>query len=35
MNTEEELTTAFQELEEGTFIKTGRKVKPSKTFYQN
>jgi len=34
MNTEEELAKAFQELEEGTFIKTGRTVKPSKDFYR-
>ena len=35
MNTQEELKIAFQELEQGTFIRTGRIVKPSKTFYQN
>jgi redox-sensitive bicupin YhaK (pirin superfamily) len=35
MNTQEELKIAFQELEQGTFIRTGRTVKPSKTFYQS
>ncbi len=34
MNTEEELALAFQELEEGTFIKTGKTVKPSTGFYR-
>jgi redox-sensitive bicupin YhaK (pirin superfamily) len=34
MNTEEELALAFQELEEGTFIKTGKTVKPSTDFYR-
>lgn len=34
MNTEKELAKAFQELEEGTFIKTGRTVKPSRDFYR-
>ena len=35
MNTQEELKIAFQELEQGTFIRTGRIVKPSKTFYKS
>jgi hypothetical protein len=35
MNTQEELAKAFQELDQGTFIKTGRKVKPSKSFYRS
>ena len=34
MNSEEELATAFRELEEGTFIKAGRKVTPSTSFYR-
>ena len=34
MNTEKELVEAFQELEEGSFIKTGRNVRPSRGFYQ-
>ena len=34
MNTEEELAKTFQELEEGTFIKTGRTVKSSRDFYR-
>ena len=34
MNSEEELATAFRELEEGTFIKAGRKVSPSTSFYR-
>jgi len=35
MNSQEELAKAFQELEEGTFIKTGRTVKPSRSFYRS
>lgn len=35
MNTEEELIRAFRELDEGTFIKDGGKVKPSSGFYRN
>ena len=35
MNTQEELAKAFQELDQGTFIKTGRTVKPSKNFYRS
>lgn len=35
MNTEEELAKAFQELERGTFIKTGRTVEPSIGFYRS
>lgn len=35
MNTQEELENAFQELDEGTFIKTGRTVKPSRDFYRS
>jgi redox-sensitive bicupin YhaK (pirin superfamily) len=35
MNSEEELAKAFQELEEGTFIRAGRRVKPSRTFYRS
>ena len=35
MNTQEELTKAFQELDQGTFIKTGRTVKPSRNFYRS
>jgi redox-sensitive bicupin YhaK (pirin superfamily) len=35
MNTQEELAKAFQELDQGTFIKTGKKVKPSKSFYRS
>jgi redox-sensitive bicupin YhaK (pirin superfamily) len=35
MNSQEELAKAFQELEEGTFIKTGRSVKPSRNFYRS
>jgi len=34
MNTEEELAEAFHELGEGTFIKTGRLVRPSRDFYR-
>lgn len=34
MNTQEELAKAFHELEEGTFIKIGRTVKPSRDFYR-
>ncbi len=34
MNTQEELEKAFQELDEGNFIKTDKTVKPSKDFYQ-
>jgi redox-sensitive bicupin YhaK (pirin superfamily) len=34
MNTQEELARAFQELDRGTFIKSGRTVKPSKNFYR-
>lgn len=34
MNTEEELAETFQELREGTFIKTGRTVRPSRDFYR-
>jgi redox-sensitive bicupin YhaK (pirin superfamily) len=33
MNTQEELDRAFQELDEGSFIKTTNTVKPSKDFY--
>jgi redox-sensitive bicupin YhaK (pirin superfamily) len=35
MNTEEELAKAFEELEEGKFIKDGRTVKPSRSFYRS
>jgi redox-sensitive bicupin YhaK (pirin superfamily) len=35
MNSEEELAKAFRELEEGTFIRAGRRVKPSRTFYRS
>ena len=35
MNTKEELTEAFKELERGTFIKTGRTVKPSRDYYKS
>jgi len=35
MNSEEELAKAFEELDEGTFIKTGRTVKTSKDFYRS
>jgi redox-sensitive bicupin YhaK (pirin superfamily) len=35
MNTQDELEKAFQELEQGTFIKAGEKVKPSKDFYRS
>jgi redox-sensitive bicupin YhaK (pirin superfamily) len=35
MNTEEELAKAFQELEEGTFIKAGRTVETSRGFYRS
>jgi redox-sensitive bicupin YhaK (pirin superfamily) len=35
MNTEEELAKAFQELEEGTFVKTGRTVEASTSFYRS
>jgi len=34
MNTREELEKAFQELDEGNFIKANKTVKPSKNFYQ-
>ena len=34
MNSEEELAKAFQELEEGTFIKAGKTVKPSRSYYR-
>jgi hypothetical protein len=34
MNTEEELARAFEELEEGKFIKNGGTVKPSRHFYR-
>ena len=34
MNTEEELAKAFEELDEGNFIKDGRIVRPTKDFYQ-
>lgn len=34
MNTQEELARAFQELEEGTFVTTGRTVKPKRGFYR-
>jgi len=34
MNSEEELAKAFQELEEGTFITAGKKVKPSRGYYR-
>lgn len=34
MNTQGELEKAFEELEQGTFIKTGNKVKPSRNFYR-
>jgi quercetin 2,3-dioxygenase len=35
MNTQEELDRAFQELDEGSFIKTTKIVKPSKDFYRS
>jgi quercetin 2,3-dioxygenase len=35
MNTQEELERAFRELDEGSFIKTAKPVKPSKEFYRN
>ena len=35
MNTQEELETAFRELEEGNFIKTQKTVKPSKNYYKS
>jgi redox-sensitive bicupin YhaK (pirin superfamily) len=35
MSTQEELEKAFQELERGTFIRTGKTVKPSKDFYRS
>jgi hypothetical protein len=35
MNSNEELAKAFQELEEGTFIKDGRTVAPSRNFYRD
>jgi len=35
MNSKEELAKAFEELEEGTFIKAGRTVKTSKGFYRS
>jgi redox-sensitive bicupin YhaK (pirin superfamily) len=34
MNTQEELEKAFQELDEGNFIKTNKKVEPSKNYYR-
>lgn len=34
MNTEAELAKAFEELEQGTFVKNGKAVKPSKNFYK-
>jgi redox-sensitive bicupin YhaK (pirin superfamily) len=34
MNTEAELTNAFEELERGTFIKDGRAVKSTRDFYR-
>jgi redox-sensitive bicupin YhaK (pirin superfamily) len=34
MNTQEELEKAFQELEQGTFVKVGKKVRPAKDFYR-
>ncbi|MGD0057711.1 MAG: pirin-like C-terminal cupin domain-containing protein, partial [Methanomassiliicoccales archaeon] len=34
MNTQDELENAFQELRQGTFIKAGKKVKPSEGFYR-
>jgi len=34
MNSEEELAKTFQELEEGTFIKAGKTVKPSRSYYR-
>lgn len=34
MNTEAELTKAFEELERGTFIKDGRAVKSTRNFYR-
>jgi redox-sensitive bicupin YhaK (pirin superfamily) len=35
MNTQQELTKAFQELEDNTFIKTGDTIKPSRSFYRS
>jgi redox-sensitive bicupin YhaK (pirin superfamily) len=35
MNTQQELTKAFQELEDNTFIKTGDTIKPSTSFYRS
>jgi redox-sensitive bicupin YhaK (pirin superfamily) len=35
MNTHEELEKAFQELEQGTFVKAGKKVRPAKDFYRS
>jgi redox-sensitive bicupin YhaK (pirin superfamily) len=35
MNTQEELERAFQELDEGSFIKTSKPLKPSKDFYRS
>ena len=35
MNTKEELVKAFQELDQGTFIRTGRTVRPSRNFYRS
>jgi redox-sensitive bicupin YhaK (pirin superfamily) len=35
MNTQEELERAFQEIDEGTFIKRAKIAKPSKNFYRN
>lgn len=35
MNTQKELAKAFQELDQGTFIKTGRTVKSSRNFYRS
>jgi len=34
MNTQEQLANAFQELDDGTFIKPRTKAKPSRDFYQ-
>lgn len=34
MNTDAELTSAFEELERGTFIKDGRALKPARDFYR-
>jgi redox-sensitive bicupin YhaK (pirin superfamily) len=35
MNTQEELARAFKELDQGTFIKNSRTVKPSRNFYRS